>query len=297
MSDRLLLQAELEPLQGDRFRPTGFPDSGAAEYLTPSGQLNLLVESPQSIANSLEAAIWDDHAEDLVQPLQGIPYIRVQDAQHGLLSSVTEPHRIGAARIFPAAEKDLRKELGKPRQRGRWGPSQVAQALLKLDPGTLLHGTFIPDLKPVLRVDRLLQGYIEAYDVNLVSQGGVKFDHCDPTGPAIEGKGHIPFHLTDYTARAITAYFHLDILLLESYGLSQRANSFLIDLSLYKVLRFLRRGLRLRTSCIFKLVELRVQDPYEFVIPSEHELETRLPGAIADLKASGEFGLVSAYQT
>jgi len=29
---RLLLEVELQPVQGDRFQPTGFPDLGAAIY-------------------------------------------------------------------------------------------------------------------------------------------------------------------------------------------------------------------------------------------------------------------------
>ena len=295
MSDRLLLQARLKPLQGDLFRPTGFPDSGAAEYLTPSGELRLLVESPQSIANHLEAAVWDDLAEELIPALAGVPYVRLLDAEHGLLTSIVEPNRLGAARLFPSVEPDLREELGKPRQRGRWGPAQVARALLKLDPGTLLHGSFIYDLRPALRVDRMLGGYIEARDVHPVVSGGVRFDHADPSGPASRNLGHIPFHCTDYTAGSIRAYFCLDLLLLESYGLSQQANSFFVDLSLYKILRFLRRGLRLRSSCLLQLVELTVQEPYDFVIPTEDQLESRLAGAIAALRASGEFGPVRSY--
>ncbi len=51
---RLLLEAELKPVQGDRFQPTGFADLGAAVYERPDGKRMLLVESAQSIANRLE---------------------------------------------------------------------------------------------------------------------------------------------------------------------------------------------------------------------------------------------------
>ncbi len=50
----LLLTAELQPAQGDRFQPTGFADLGAAEYRRPDGTPMLLVESAQSVANRLE---------------------------------------------------------------------------------------------------------------------------------------------------------------------------------------------------------------------------------------------------
>jgi len=44
-SPRLLMEANLTPLQGTRFQPTGFPDLGAATYDGPGGNRMLLVES------------------------------------------------------------------------------------------------------------------------------------------------------------------------------------------------------------------------------------------------------------
>jgi hypothetical protein len=45
---RLLLEAHLAPVQGDRFQPAGFPDLGPATYTLPDGTDMLLVESTQS---------------------------------------------------------------------------------------------------------------------------------------------------------------------------------------------------------------------------------------------------------
>jgi CRISPR-associated protein Csb1 len=53
---RLLMEAELKPLQGDRFQPTGFADLGPARYTLPDGTDMLLVESAQSVANRMELA-------------------------------------------------------------------------------------------------------------------------------------------------------------------------------------------------------------------------------------------------
>ena len=72
---RLLLEAELTPLQGSRFQPTGFPNLGAATYDGPDGTPMLLVESAQSVANRLEAVCWDPVADHWVAPLNGLPYI------------------------------------------------------------------------------------------------------------------------------------------------------------------------------------------------------------------------------
>jgi CRISPR-associated protein Csb1 len=60
---RLLMDAELAPVQGDRFQPTGFADLGAATYPLPDGTRMLLVESAQSMANRLEAALLDSNNE------------------------------------------------------------------------------------------------------------------------------------------------------------------------------------------------------------------------------------------
>ncbi len=47
---RTVLEADLAPLAGALFQPTGFPDLGPAEF----GDHALLVESAQSMANWLE---------------------------------------------------------------------------------------------------------------------------------------------------------------------------------------------------------------------------------------------------
>ena len=50
---RLLIEADLVPVQGDRFQPTGFADLGAATYQAADGTRMLLVESAQSVATHL----------------------------------------------------------------------------------------------------------------------------------------------------------------------------------------------------------------------------------------------------
>jgi CRISPR-associated protein Csb1 len=104
-----------------------------------------------------------------------------------------------------------------------------------------------------LRLPRLLSGFIEASDVRSAESGGVKNDRIAPSrqasGGAEEGFGNVPFHRTEFTAGDITAYFNLDLALLRGYGLPGEAEKLLIALSLFKILRFLEVGLRLRTAC------------------------------------------------
>ena len=75
---RLLIEADLKPVQGSRFQPTGFPNLGHAVYSAPSGggQM-LLVESAQSMANHLERTLWDDANCELRGPAMGLSHVRV----------------------------------------------------------------------------------------------------------------------------------------------------------------------------------------------------------------------------
>jgi CRISPR-associated protein Csb1 len=70
---RTVLEADLAPIAGSLFQPTGFPDLGASEF----GDNHLLVESAQSMANWLEGTTWDAASNDQVQELAGVPYVRI----------------------------------------------------------------------------------------------------------------------------------------------------------------------------------------------------------------------------
>ena len=70
-ADRVLLEADLVPMQGQRFQPTGFADLGAAVYTLPDGTRMLLVESAQSMANRLEQTILTPEGT-LIPELEGL---------------------------------------------------------------------------------------------------------------------------------------------------------------------------------------------------------------------------------
>jgi len=276
---RLLMEAELKPLQGDRFQPTGFADLGAARYTLPDGTEMLLVESAQSVANRMELACWDDSKEELIPALYGMPYIRVNktDGTH-LTNSVLEAHRINSPYILEGTDKsvfDLLKTGAAGLQTGPVKISQLASLVFKYDANAVLHGVFLAksDLAGGrLRMTRLLSGFIEANDVRVAENGGVKNDRVDPSGDTKSGFGNVPFHRTEFTAKTITAYFNLDLALLRGYGLNENATKLLIALSLFKVRRFLSTGLRLRTACDLDCISLKVNRPEGFEITSENEL-------------------------
>lgn len=288
---RLLLDVSLQPVQGKRFQPTGFPDLGAATY-EHGGTDMLLVESAQSMANRLEAVCWDEAADELVGPLRGLPYVKVVSDGKVATNSILESHRINSPYILEGTDKTffnaLKAELGAMEQ-GRVDLKLLARVLLKYDANALIHGVFLAKKELAggrLRLPRMLSSFIEAEKTNVVASGGVKFDQVDPQGDTKKGFGHVPFHRDEYVAETVTAYFNLDLAQLRGYGLAPEAETLLIALSLFKIQRFLGEGLRLRTACDLEPVgEIRVRRPEGFALPTLVVLEQELPKLI---KAAGE---------
>lgn len=289
---KFLLEVALRPVQGSRFQPTGFPDLGAAVFDTPAGT-SLLVESPQSMANRLEAVCWDDSKEDLVPCLRGLSYVRVERDGEYLTSSVTESHRLNSPYILEGKDKSvfdaLKAELA-PMGEGPIDRGKLAQVLLRFDANCLLHGIFLAksDLAGGrLRLERALSAFIEADGVRVAASGGVKNDHVNPKGDTGKGFGNVPFHREEFTAERITCYFNLDLAQIRGYRLGDPVSQLLTLLGLYKIRAFLDGDLRLRTACALavegsKPLEAR---PAGFELPKLADLEAEMPSAI---KACGK---------
>lgn len=283
---RLLLEVSLRPLQGQRFQPTGFPDLGAATYRHAETEM-LLVESAQSMANRLEAVCWDDSEDELAKPLQGIPYVKVTSDNSIATNSILESHRLNSPYILEGSDKSffdrLKKELG-GLEKGRVDLKLLAKVLLKYDINALVHGIFLAKKELAggrLRLPRMLSAFIEAEQVSVVASGGVKFDQVDPQGDTKKGFGHVPFHRDEFTAEKITAFFNLDLAQLRGYGLPPEAEQLLIALSMFKIQKFLKEGLRLRTACDLEPAgEVAVKRPQDYTLPSLEALEKELPSLI-----------------
>ena len=284
---RLLLQAKLRPVQGSRFQPTGFPDLGAATYDGPGGVKMLLVESAQSMANRLEAVCWDTTTNDWVAALKGLPAVLVLDKENKpLTNSVLEAHRLNSPYILEGKDKSffntLRKELDIA-DVGTVDIRKLTAVLLKYDTNALIHGVFLAKKEIArgrIRLPRALTAFIEATEVSTVASGGVKNDAVNPSGDTAKGFGNVPFAREEFTG-SITAFFNLDLALIRGFGLSADAEALLIAISLFKIQRFLRDGLRLRTACDLDLDgALIVQRPAGFVVPNLTTLEAELPELI-----------------
>lgn len=272
-AQRTVLTAELRPLVGSRFQPTGFPDLGAAEFESTTGRRALLVESTQSMANRLEATTWDNARADQVEELASLPYVKVVDgAGTFLTSSRLEAHRLACAYIMHgkvdgvSGENWLCDQIGL--QKGRpLDHRAVARTCFALDPLSLVHGVFFArkgwPWQP--KVARAVTSFIEAYGVRPVVSGGVKRDSVnneveEGRGTA-DGYGTVPHHRVEYAADEIIAYFTVDHSQLRSYGLSEAATALLEALVDFEIGSLLDSGLRLRTACDLVVVTVNGERP------------------------------------
>lgn len=302
---RLLIEAELRPVQGERFQPTGFPDLGAATYNLADKTAMLLVESAQSMANRLEEACWDKANNELVPSLKGLQYVRVDLGDGLYTSSIREAHRLNS--IYILSDSGIKQKLlsgMKQYESGTLELKSLAASVFQLDPCSLLHGIFFAR-KDIAggraRLQRLLSGFIEAREVREAVSGGVKNETIDPSGvdayaryadlqvsaeekegikKALDAAKNIPYARKHYTSPDIKAYFNLDLATLTGYGLSDAQKRLLIALALFKIYSFLEGNLRLRTECNFDLHKITVTRPANLSIAALAEIKEALPALI-----------------
>src|SRR5690554_5435162 len=168
-SPRLLIEADLKPIQGHRFQPTGFPDLGAATYQAPDGTQMLLVESAQSVANRLESTAWDEGANDLVEPLKGLPYVKSIIEGVKETNSLLEAHRLNSPYIAKAdGFKPIEEEIGFDKN-SPFDRRKLIKALAKYDVNSLLHGIFLEKVGGTVRLPRAVSGFIEARNVGVAA--------------------------------------------------------------------------------------------------------------------------------
>jgi len=283
---KLLFAIELQPLQGERFQPTGFPSLGAATYESKHGA-NLLVESAQSMANRLEMVCWDEAAEKPRPELAGLSYVRVERQNKYLTSSMTEAHRINSPYLLEGSDRTFFNQIKGELALLDQGPIDrklLAKVLLKYDIGSLLHGVFLAkkDLAGGrLRISRALSAFIEAQGVRQAISGGVKNDHVNPSGSTKEGFGNVPFSREEFTAEKITLFVNLDLAQIRGYGLGKDIEQLLVTLALFKLRALLDGDLRLRTACNLEVknAAITATKPVGFALPSFEDLAGGLDAA------------------
>ena len=288
---RLLFKIPLEPLQGSRFQPTGFPHLGAATFKTSSGD-SLLVESAQSMANHLEMTIWDTARKNVKEELTGLSHVCVTRKGEFLTDTILESHRLNSPYLLEGKDREffdkLKADVG-VLETGPIDRQKLAKALLKYDVNSLLHGIFLAKKELAggrLRVARALSAFIEADKVQVAASGGVKNDHVNPSGDTKAGFGNVPFARDEYTAERLTLYVNLDLVQIRGYGFEEAVERLLILLSLYKLRALTTEGMRLRTACDLRVVdeEIKATIPQGWALPTLDDLEGEIKSAIVECK-------------
>lgn len=288
-TSKLLFKIPLVPVLGSRFQPTGFPSLGAATYQTTT-DVRLLVESPQSMANRLEAVCWDEVKNAPRPPLKGISYVRVERRGDYLTSSITEAHRLNSPYLLESSDKTFFNQLKEALGGLAEGPINrklLAEQLLRFDVGSLIHGVFLAKKELAggrLRVARALSAFIEAEGVRPAVSGGVKNDHVNPQGDTKQGFGNVPFAREEFTADGILLYVNLDLAQIRGYGLGEDVERLLVVLALWKLRALLDGNLRLRTACDLEPRDMENRfpalRPEGFVLPSMGDLDAAVGSAI-----------------
>ena len=290
-TSRLLFKIPLKPLQGKRFQPTGFPSLGPATFQT-GGATGLLVESAQSMANRLEMTVWDSADNDLKDEFKELSHVRVTRKGDFLTDTILESHRLNSPYLLAGTDRrffDTLKEDVGVMETGPIDRRKLAEALLKYDVNSLLHGVFLAKRELAggrLRVARSLSAFIEADDVQVAPSGGVKNDHINPSGITKDGFGNVPFARDEYTARSITLYVNLDLAQIRGYGLGKAIERLLVLLSLYKLRALADEGLRLRTACDLQVEPETIEatTPRGWLLPELGDLKKDIKTAIAKCK-------------
>lgn len=286
---RLVVDAQLTPLAGSIFQPTGFPDLGAATFQRPGDPASLLVESVQSMANHFESLGWDNPQQQPVALLADLPYVEVTDPDGGFLtSSRLEPHRLAAAYVRNGAidgqggAEWIAGQLGTTPGKPLDWPA-IYRAIYALDPLCLVHGVFFSDRRwhGTPRIRRALTAVIEAHDVSPAISGGLKRDDVQIKSSegmsADEGYGFIPFGRTEYVAGEILLTAVVDLEQIRGYGLDARATELLTLVALWELSALLAGSLRLRTACDLEVEKVTVRKPVRgFRLPAPKQLEAAI---------------------
>lgn len=291
----LRLDVELEPVGSPTFQPATFANTGHSFYQDRKGRLSVVVESVASMANMLEATVWNEAEGRPIDPVAPLPWVEVRtpDGAH-YTSSRTAAHRLFAAAMVNGTVEGTDKgfdSLLKGKLGGDPRPPvarTVAAAAWELDPLTLLHGLWIASPKiwdGRARLTRALSARIDAHEVwtQDVQVGGQKTaDSVVEAGEGQSGRakgdqavfGEIPHHTSEVSAASILARIVLDLGLLRSYGLGVKRELALIAVGALQIRELLDAWPRRRSRCTLLPVDgsNAVKEPAEWTLPEGPEL-------------------------
>ena len=320
----IAFQLHLESFGPSAIQLPTFQDVGNAVFSRPDGVQSGILDTHASMANRLEAAVWNEPQETVINCLEQMPFVSVRSPSNQLVTaSVLESHRLNSPYIFKSkmpGQKETFEQYFAERLKpadgtpGGYKP-ELAKIFAEIDPCSLIHGTFMSYSKNFMlsgagsKLTAALTGFAEVSNISPVEYGTAKQDRIntkqDAFGKSSEGFGTFQTPATLWYAEQIAAYYHLDIDLLHSYQLGNTFVEWAVCVSLLKIFRFIKRGLRLRSHCIlqpqltengkialnFQLpLEHRNQNYFELGLPEQNKLENHIAELTQTLREEGTFG-------
>ncbi len=267
--NRLVIQATLAPVAGKtRFQPAGFPEIGHVIYNTPDNQKVCIVDSAASMANHLETVCVNGFDLNLVDELEGLPYVECVTGDNGdevVVTSLSEGHRLASdyflkgkrllnnipeERTFGEVLRDDEFQLRNLGTKTHPLPAQwwnVFSTIFRYDPNSLVHGILFPAMG--IKLSRVLTATLDAFGADRVATAGVKFDKLGKTN-----SGQPIFAKDEETASEIRATFVIDLSLIRSFGrgnngLNDAQKQLLLAFALWKVGKLLGSSFRFRSEC------------------------------------------------
>lgn len=303
----LRFDVELEPVGSPTFQPATFANTGYSFYRDREGKLSVVVESVASMANMLEATVWDEVQSRPANPVAPLPWVEVRtsDNKKPYTSSRTAAHRLFAASMVNGVVDDTGETFESMLQ-GKLGTDPrppvahvLASAVWDLDPLTLLHGVWLSSVwGGRARLARAISARIDAHDVwtQDVQVGGqktgdgvqeVKVHQKESEGKAVFGE--IPHHTSEVSASSILARIVLDLALLRSYGLGEAREQALTAVSVLQIRELLDAWPRRRSRCTLLPIDASQapREPKGWTLPEVADLRTACRELCAATGANG----------
>ncbi len=286
----LALDVELEPLGSPTIQPSAFANTGPSFYEAPEGGLAAVVDSVASMANQLELTIWHEAECRPKDPVAPLPWVKVVDAKGNYYtSSRRAAHRLNAASIMNGTVDPDGEVVGRRLERLLAAASPpvertLARVVWDHDPLSIIQGCWFAGIwDGRARLTRALTARIDALGVQCQSAqvGGQKSrDALDEPGSVKDTgfktvRGEAPYYTSEVSATRIVAPIVLDLGLLRSYGLPEKAYRALVATAILMIRELVDAWPRRRSRCILAPKgEPVVRAPGGWTLPPLDELRT-----------------------
>lgn len=255
-------------------KPPTFLDLGISQaYLPWEQRLDVLLHTPQAVANSIEACVWNAVEHTLVAELEGLPFVEIYtESGQYVASSIDLPHRLGTGYLLKNKHATLDGQRFREGLRQRFREVGIYKATFALCPMTIILGSFFSHIAGVYKLPRVLSGEIIAENAVSLPTGGATHDPISASGrginakhifaidkktgkdkeiqkPSEAGLGNIPYIRESFKAQRYVGSFIIDTRLVDKSNLEPRAKRLIEVLSSYLLRRLLSDAIALRTEC------------------------------------------------